>query len=395
MIPRADNNELLNNWDPRIPNQRFQQIPSVKIDHSFSERSKLSGYWSLEDTTQITGADGLPIPITGRRDQEIYGHTVRLNLDQSLSPTFLLHLGAGYLRFHNPDSAPDEVITYDAVGGIGFKGASTVPSGFPSIVGPGLGNLQGNRGGMSAMGPAQANKFWNDKLTAVANASWVRGNHSYKFGGEFKQEVWSDVNFTAAQGRVAFSEAQTALPYLQNTTVGGGSIGYRYASFLLGHGNHRHRLRNKADTVAQEGNQFLRSGFLEDHAQTDDVLRIALGLRRPGQRASSPREPDRTDDAEPICGRTAGRIHLRRRRGQERATAHSLIPTRMLLGHELASHINSIRRQCCVPVGASATASLATGGTSQAARRHLVSVSTRSISAIPRSDSRRSCSKMG
>ena len=236
MIPRADNNELLNNWDPRIPNQRFQQIPSVKIDHSFNERSKLSGYWSLEDTTQITGADGLPIPITGRRDQEIYGHTVRLNLDQSLSPTFLLHLGAGYVRFHNPDSAPEEVITYDAVGGIGFKGASTVPSGFPRIVGPGLGNLQGNRGGMSAMGPTQANKFWNDKLTAVANASWIRGNHSYKFGGEFKQEVWSDVNFTAAQGRVAFSEAQTALPYLQNTTVGGGSIGYRYASFLLGHG---------------------------------------------------------------------------------------------------------------------------------------------------------------
>jgi hypothetical protein len=55
----------------------------------------------------------------------------------------------------------------------------------------------------------------------------VRNNHAYKFGGEFKQEVWSDANITAAQGRLAFSEAQTALPYLQSTTVGGGSIGYR------------------------------------------------------------------------------------------------------------------------------------------------------------------------
>ncbi len=237
LIPKADNGELLNNWDPRIPNMRFQQIPSVKIDHSFSDKSKLSGYWSLEDTTQITGADGLPIPITGRRDQKIYGHTVRINLDQTLTPTFVLHLGAGFLRFHNPDSAPDDVVNYDAVQGIGFKGAATDPSGFPRIVGPNLGNLQGNRGGMSAMGPVQANKFWNDKLTAVANATWVRSNHSYKFGGEFKQEVWSDVNLTAAQGRVAFSEAQTALPYLQNTTIGGGSIGYRYASFLLGQVN--------------------------------------------------------------------------------------------------------------------------------------------------------------
>jgi len=234
LIPATDNNSLTNNWDPRTQNQRFQQIPSVKIDHNFNPDSKLSGYWSVQDTTQITGADGLPIPITGRRDQKIYGHTVRLNLDQTISPRFLLHLGAGYLRFHNPDSAPDDVINFDAVSELGFNGASTEPSGFPRIVGPGLGNLQGNQGGMSAMGPTQANKFWNDKLTAVANATWVRGAHTYKFGGEFKQEVWSDSNLTAAQGRLAFNEEQTGLPYLATTTVGAGSIGYRYASFLLG-----------------------------------------------------------------------------------------------------------------------------------------------------------------
>jgi hypothetical protein len=237
LIPNSDNGELTNNWDPRIPNQKFQSLPSVKIDHSFTENAKLSGYWSLQDTTQFTGPDGLPIPLTGRRDQKIYGHTVRVNWDQTITPTFVIHLGAGYLRFHNPDSAPDAVITYDAVAGIGFKGASTDPSGFPRIVGPNLGNLQGNRGGMSAMGPVQANKFWNDKLTSVADATWVRGNHSYKFGAEFKQEVWSDVNFTAAQGRVAFSEAQTGLPYLLSNSVGGGNIGYRYASFLLGMGD--------------------------------------------------------------------------------------------------------------------------------------------------------------
>ncbi|HKQ74431.1 MAG TPA: TonB-dependent receptor [Blastocatellia bacterium] len=234
LIPGTDNNEVVNNWDPRIPNQKFQQIPSVKIDHNFNQNSKLSGYWSLQDTTQFTGPDGLPIPLTGRRDQKIYGHTVRVNLDQTISPTFLLHFGAGFLRFHNPDSAPNDVINFDAVNAIGFRGASTNPSGFPRIVGPNLGNLQGNQGGMSAMGPVQANKFWNDKLTAVTSANWVRGTHSYKFGGEFKQEVWSDVNLTAAQGRLAFSEEQTGLPYLQTTSVGSGSIGYRYASFLLG-----------------------------------------------------------------------------------------------------------------------------------------------------------------
>ncbi len=275
MIPSPDNGELTFNWDPRIPNRRFQQIPSVKIDHNFSPKSKLSGYWAVENTEQITGADGLPIPITGRRDQKIYGHTVRVNLDQTISPTFLLHLGAGYLRFHNPDSAPDEVITYDAVSGIGFKGAATDPSGFPRIVGPNLGNLQGNRGGMNPMGPTQANKFWNDKLTAVANATWVRENHTFKFGGEFKQEVWSDVNLTAAQGRLAFSEAQTALPYLQSTTVGGGSIGYRYASFLMGS-------VNTATVSAVKDPQWRKQAlslYFQDNWKITPKLTLAYGLR--------------------------------------------------------------------------------------------------------------------
>src|SRR5215475_10031250 len=275
LIPNPDNNELTNNWDPKIPNQTFQQIPSVKIDHNFNSNSKLSGYWSVQDTTQITGPDGLPIPITGRRDQKIYGDTVRVNLDQTISPRFLLHLGAGYLRFHNPDSAPDDVINFDAVSKLGFSGASTEPSGFPRIVGPNLGNLQGNRGGMSAMGPVQANKFWNDKLTAVASATWVRGSHTYKFGGEFKQEVWSDSNLTAAQGRLAFSEEQTGLPYLGVTSMGGGSIGYRYASFLLG-------LPDTATVSAPkqvQGRKKAWSFYGQDDWKVTPKLRLNYGLR--------------------------------------------------------------------------------------------------------------------
>jgi len=276
LIPKPENGELINNWDPRTSNPRFQSLPSVKIDHLFSQNTKLSGYWSVENTSQITAADGLPIPITGRRDQLIYGHTLRLNLDQTISPTFILHFGAGILRFHNPDSAPDDVINYDAVSGIGFTGASTDPSGFPRIVGPGLGSLQtGNRGGMSAMGPTQANKFWNDKLTGVTNATWIRNNHTYKFGAEFKQEVWSDVNFTAAQGRLAFSEAQTGLPYLLDTSIGGGTIGHRYASFLLG-------TVNTATVSAVKDPQWRKqawSFYGQDSWKASPKLTVNYGLR--------------------------------------------------------------------------------------------------------------------
>jgi Carboxypeptidase regulatory-like domain/TonB dependent receptor len=282
LIPGTDNGGVVNNWDPRTSNGRFQSIPSLKIDHNFNDRSKLSGYWSVQNTSQITQADGLPIPITGRRDQEIYGHTLRVNLDQTISPKFLLHLGAGYLRFHNPDSAPDEVLNYDAVNGIGFRGAATDPSGFPRIIGPPDPALNPSTllnpnftGGISDIGPQQANKFWNDKLTAVANATWIRGNHTYKFGGEFKQEVWSDVNLTAAQGRLSFGEEQTGLPYLQSTTVGGASIGHRYASFLLG-------LADTATVSATKNLQWRKKAislYGQDSWKVTPKLTLSYGLR--------------------------------------------------------------------------------------------------------------------
>ncbi|HKX29893.1 MAG TPA: TonB-dependent receptor [Blastocatellia bacterium] len=277
LIPAPDNGNVVQNWDPRTDNGRFQSIPSLKIDHSFNDRTKLSGYWSVQNTTQVTAADGLPLPITGRRDQKIYGKTLRVNLDQTITPRFVLHLGAGYLRFHNPDSAPEDVLNYDAVANLGFNGSATEPSGFPRIVGPDLGTLLGpnNSGGMLDMGPQQANKFWNDKLTGVANATWVRNNHTYKFGGEFKQEVWSDVNLTAAQGRLSFAEAQTAIPDQQFATFPGGSIGHRYASFLLGQ-------VNTATVSAVKDPQWRKKAFSfygQDNWKVSPKLTLNYGLR--------------------------------------------------------------------------------------------------------------------
>ena len=84
------------------------------------------------------------------------------------------------------------------------------------------------------MGPGNANKYYNDKLTAVANADLRAQRHMFKFGGEFKQEVWEDINKTYSQGQLFFNARQTGLPSTQGQNLGGGSVGLGYASFLLG-----------------------------------------------------------------------------------------------------------------------------------------------------------------
>ena len=61
----------------------------------------------------------------------------------------------------------------------------------------------------------------------------VRGNHTYKIGGEWRNDpmIYKDVTSAPIY---TFSSAETALPYLQSTNIGGGGIGLPYASFLLG-----------------------------------------------------------------------------------------------------------------------------------------------------------------
>jgi hypothetical protein len=223
LIPAASNSAVTNNYAQIYQNYRRQQVPTVKIDEVLPDNSKLSFYFNKQYTNQLTSPDGLPYPLSAVRVQAIYGTTGRLNYDRSITPTMLLHLGAGVQRFHNPDSSPPDVLQYDAAGQLGFTGSATNPGGFPRINGLSFG-----------MGPSNANSYFDTTMNAVASATWVHGNHTFKMGGEMRLNSWTDRNSRGAQGILTFNGNETAMPYLQTASVGSGSIGNSYASFLLG-----------------------------------------------------------------------------------------------------------------------------------------------------------------
>ena len=117
--------------------------------------------------------------------------------------------------------------------------------------------------------------FRSDKLTVPLSLTYVRNNHSYKIGGEYRLESYADRNTRGASGVLAFSAAQTAQPYLQTTNVGGGSIGFPYASFLLG-------LTSTASVNAPQDPQW-RNGrwglFFQDSWKVAKKLTLDLGVR--------------------------------------------------------------------------------------------------------------------
>ena len=272
LLPKPTSSELIQNWMYDLENPRIQNLPSLKLDQIFGADKRLSFYWSYQSTRDIPGNDPLPYPISGKRDKTATGHTMRLNWDQSLTPTFLVRLGVGFLRFHNPDSAVKDVLNYDAVKELGLRGATTDPAGFPRLTGIGSGTY----GGMNfSLGPSNANDYYNDKLTANIDATYIRGNHAYKIGGQWGNEMWSDRNTRGAQGIYNFATTQTSQQALQGLSLSGGSVGFGYASFMLG-------LVSSASVNAVQDPQWRKNTwalYVQDNWKVTRRLTLDLGLR--------------------------------------------------------------------------------------------------------------------
>ncbi len=213
----------------------YTTIPSLKVDQLIGSKTKISFYGGNWDNfTPKSGPDGFPWPISNARNFYTYTNTTRLTLDETLTPTLLLHLGVGNVRYNHIDSSPSISQTYDAPAQLGLVGGWPNPSGktgFPAITG--LGTAQGGFATGTTIGWSNGVNDFDTKPTATGGITWVRGNHTYKAGGEWHRDAWTYLNFDDP-GSYTFSAAETGLPYLQSTTLAGGSVGFPYASFLLG-----------------------------------------------------------------------------------------------------------------------------------------------------------------
>lgn len=272
MMPAPTYSGLVNNWDNKGPGDRTQIIPSVKLDHNLRGSSKLSFYFQYYRGREYNtgGIDGLPNPITANRAKRIYAFTTRLNYDVSITPTLLLHAGVGDQRFVNRDVSPQAVMEYDAVKELGLVGSATDPAGFPTITGMGA-----SAGGMGLpMGPSSASIAPTQKPTAVLSATLIRNAHTYKAGGEFRIDAYSYINLKV-QGTYNFAATQTGLPSTQGQNLGGGSVGFPYASFLLG-------AVNSASVSNIQDPQFRKTSwslFVQDTWKVTRKLTLDYGLR--------------------------------------------------------------------------------------------------------------------
>ena len=153
-------------------------------------------------------ANGFPDTWGGAVLNDNRNTTTRLNYDQTLRPTLLLHVGVGYFTTQEPNlpAAYDQNQLWPS-GNSGYYDTTI----FPTI--GGLSNFfDGWLWGPWRSADRSRPSIKEQKPTANTSLTWVKDNHTFKFGGEYTGEGYPTYSSWRANGNFTFGAAKPANP---------------------------------------------------------------------------------------------------------------------------------------------------------------------------------------
>jgi hypothetical protein len=239
---------------------------SVKGDHIFNDKHRMSGYYGYNRSYVRPSANGpatLPGLYTNYNDTQRHSDVVRWSWDWTLSPTKLNHFFAGGNNWRENHDPPQATIQ----SGIKWKDKvclGNVPDCDQNLLNLNFGDLT-SWGGPANNGSENTIYSYNDDFT------WVRNNHTFKMGGMMQISHYNGFGRQCIAGCASFSYLNTGVPNVNNPQLGGSS----FASFLLGYAN-----GGSIDTIRFIGQQWpYWAGYIQDDWRVNSKLTINYGLR--------------------------------------------------------------------------------------------------------------------
>ena len=238
-------------------------------------------------------ADGLPFSIGAYRGAFIPTSTYRLNYDRTLTPTILLHFGAGYLGTSFSDKAPFlsfDPSQFDLTGFVQNRQTPTISGmctlGVAAVLGGVAPCASGGMQNIGTSGQLQS-QIYEQRPTFNANATWVKSNHTFKFGSELELEsviggnsdfsgVTLAVNTYAPFTNALLNGGATSQPFTPTVGFNGFTQGYGYANFLLG--DFASTTQTPSYLYSREGYQ-LWGFFAQDSWKITRKLTLDYGVR--------------------------------------------------------------------------------------------------------------------
>lgn len=218
-VPMPNRPGLTNNYES--PNALASALNAhtdqwdVRGDQYIGDKDHVLVTWHYRGTLPFTQFALPPQIDTNNTRIPNYSEVVRLNYDHTFKPTLLNHFAIGYLDLLTEEynSSDPYVSKVPQIAGVyDHKHESNLN------FGDGISSYGGNADLLST------------RPTWIVNdmATWVKGNHTIEFGGEYRDLAYPTQTTANGSGTFNFSDANTGL--LDYPTPSGNS----YASFLLG-----------------------------------------------------------------------------------------------------------------------------------------------------------------
>jgi len=264
-IPAPTGPALTSNHAYVNTTQITDHVWSLKFDHIFSEKNRVSYFQSLDSQLSAAQSDFDGPLGTALGSQYQKPRIFRVNHDYVFSPTVLLHSTYGYSRTFQVWFEPAQSGFASKVGFPGVSGDSDVTPYINFAAADGYSYWGNNQGKVNNSGQ-------NNFTTQVDQGlTWVKGRHELKMGWEFRRMLTFARDLAGTNGNYTFARNETALPSATGTT------GNSFASFLLGLPD----TVSAAATPVQDLNARYQyySGYFHDNWKIHPRLTLNLGFR--------------------------------------------------------------------------------------------------------------------
>lgn len=259
----VNNNYIISNGTSVQPVNKW----SIKGDHLFNEKQRISGYYGYDREATTPGPEGpatLPGLYSNYNDLHQSSDVLRMTWDWTMSPTKFNHFYAGGNNWRQDHKSLQEYVG-NWKDKFCLVNVPNCNENLVNLFSGGNGDNYTTWGGTADNGSENTVYSYNDDFT------WVRGVHTFKFGGAWQINHYNGFGRQCEAGCVGLSYTETGLPGLTDPTQSGNA----FASFLLGYAD-----TGQIDTPRFIGQQFnYFSGFAQDDWRVNRKLVLNLGLR--------------------------------------------------------------------------------------------------------------------
>ncbi|MBW2010353.1 MAG: TonB-dependent receptor [Deltaproteobacteria bacterium] len=235
---------------------------SVRVDHHLSDKHRIFGRYSQMHQVFNSGQYFPNIAIGANRDR--YSKTIGFSDLYTFNPGLLMNFRysfARYLQSFVPNGKDFDLVS------AGFS-----PNLVTQIDPLGLTFPQITVSGLATLGNQYARSFYTNYHVFSLDITKMKGNHSLRFGGQFRLFRENNYNFSYTTPRIEFKPTWTRGP-LDNSPAA--PIGQGFASYLLGLPS-----GGRASINASYAEQSTYTAFyVQDDWRVTPKLTLNLGLR--------------------------------------------------------------------------------------------------------------------